>query len=663
MTKSVKIGTPGIKSILRKLRFSQNNFYKSIVEYIWNGFDAKADRVDLIIDVNQTGSIQKMIIKDNGTGITKENLSQKFEPFFESEKVLQPKMEKHTSQLHGCIGIGRLTFFTFAYFANWDTIYASKDKNYKYSIDIAANSLKAYSDSNETKTTEPTGTTVSFSGFQKHTTDPEVIKKILEYLKLEFGWYLELNKPFGKKIFVNGEELDYSSIIGDDSEEFTFKCGSPEKTFKIKYTRWKEKLTEEYSKFYYLNSESQEKYKENTTLNNQGDQFYHSIYISGDYFNNFNFTSATESSQKALSGGVRSDEIFKLLINELSAFLRKKRKPFLKEHSETIIKDLRNDKILNIETKNEVEIIQNQELETLIRGIYEVEPKIFFNLKVEQKKALIGMLKLLMNSDERDQILEIVGQIIDLAPQEKKDLMDLLKSTKLSSIIKTMNVIKHRYEVLEILKKINFEGEFGANEVNHLQSVVETNTWLFGEQYSLIASSEDTFDKALREFRKKVLDEETTEKMSSSERNKQMDVFLCKQLKSDTKIRNIIIELKHPKKKLGEKEVSQIKKYFRIILNEPRFNADNYTWDYILVGSAFDAGGYIEQELENCKNFGESGLIFNPGKNHKINARKWSDLLIECELRHDFINKNLEIQKNNLIRDVITPDDAVKKAK
>jgi hypothetical protein len=52
---------------------------------------------------------------DNGYGIDFEKLTSKFNPFYESEKAIEISTPKHTSTMHGKNGVGRLTFFTFAY--------------------------------------------------------------------------------------------------------------------------------------------------------------------------------------------------------------------------------------------------------------------------------------------------------------------------------------------------------------------------------------------------------------------------------------------------------------------------------------------------------------------------------------------------------------------
>lgn len=41
----------------------------AIAEYIWNGFDAKATRIDLFIESNKLGYISHIGIQDNGEGI------------------------------------------------------------------------------------------------------------------------------------------------------------------------------------------------------------------------------------------------------------------------------------------------------------------------------------------------------------------------------------------------------------------------------------------------------------------------------------------------------------------------------------------------------------------------------------------------------------------
>ena len=81
MSRNIRITTEGIKYALNKLSYTQKNFYKSISEYVWNGFDARAGVVIIEYDY-QAGLLRSLSVKDNGYGISHKELLFKFDPFF-----------------------------------------------------------------------------------------------------------------------------------------------------------------------------------------------------------------------------------------------------------------------------------------------------------------------------------------------------------------------------------------------------------------------------------------------------------------------------------------------------------------------------------------------------------------------------------------------------
>ena len=130
---SIEIGTPGIRKALNKY-----SPMSAIAEFIWNGFDAGADLVDIQYDANELGYINALRIVDNGSGIDYSELGKKFKPFLHTNKVFDPD-ETHygPSARHGKNGIGRLTFFKFAERAIGTTVYKVKLDGFReYSIEI-----------------------------------------------------------------------------------------------------------------------------------------------------------------------------------------------------------------------------------------------------------------------------------------------------------------------------------------------------------------------------------------------------------------------------------------------------------------------------------------------------------------------------------------------
>lgn len=668
MAKEVKINAKGIKLSL-KAKFSEKIFYKAIAEYIWNGFDAQATEVELEYEFTSGGTLKKLIVKDNGHGINHKELIRKFEPIFESDKSQGKEINNRTSTYHGKNGVGRFTFFTFSNFATWTTVYEENGQNFKYKITISADTLELFTGAEDVpeKTNDPVGTIVEFSNFKRRKSFPKgknksevIIDEMLEYIKKQFCWYIELKKPFGYRLLVNGEDINYSELISEE-EEFNIIHEKSGMTFIARYIRWS-KFLPEHSKFYYLDENYNELHNENNTLNKKGDRFYQSVFISSLYFRDFNFGSEEQSTQMNVIGASRSDEIYKYLKEELNQFLRKKRRPFLREYAKKVIKEFEDEGIIVKKNKTDFELIQIEDLENVVQEIYTTQPKVFNSLNKEQKQILAGLLDLVLNSAERERVIDIIDQIVKLDPDERFELSEILKVTNMTRIIKTLNLIKDRYEVLEILQQVLFNPNLGANEVDHLQKIIENHTWIFGEKYSLVAAAEDNFEVALRSHIKTLTDKDEKVHVDHPNKLKQVDIFICRQEKNYGNIHNFIIELKHPQKRLGEAHLSQVKKYMQTILEIDRFNADNYTWDFLLIGNRFDNSGFIEGELENAKRKGEPGLVYQL-KNYKIYVRRWSEILNDCDLRHKFLQEKLELERSSLVKDLMYPDQAVQLAK
>lgn len=91
---NVQITSKGIKNSLKKY-----TSLKSICEYVWNGFDAKATQVIVEASENILGNISFIKVVDNGYGIARNQLDDKFRPFFQSEKIYDPNAKQ--SDVHG----------------------------------------------------------------------------------------------------------------------------------------------------------------------------------------------------------------------------------------------------------------------------------------------------------------------------------------------------------------------------------------------------------------------------------------------------------------------------------------------------------------------------------------------------------------------------------
>ena len=649
--KNVLITPDGIQRNLRSFKPIE-----ALCEYIWNGFDAGANIVSIELNKNELGLINMITIQDNGSGIAFEDLEIKFQRFNDSTRLV-PGEKNNKTLPRGRRGIGRLTFFAFAQRCRWETVYAINDKHFAYHIDMAKDSINQYDDNGGKKpqeTTEPTGTKVLFT--QIDTIDKD---EVVHVLKTQFFWFLELEKKQNYKILVDGEPLVYEDFVEErvklivDEDEYTHK-------YDITLVKWKEKLGTEYSRLYFLDSEGKEKYKETTKLNRQKDQFYHSVFIESEYFDDFCFDTPEIEGQTAIFAN-KSDDEYKKIIDFINGKLVSYRKKYLKEASEKYISTLVDSKVYpEIDRSTVLGEFKRQQLDDLVGTLYIAQPKIFTGLSDENKKIVLGLLNLIMETGDKPELYKILQQVIDLEEDELKKLSDILRYTSLSNITKTIQLLKDRQEVIQALKEIIFNKEFNAYEVEHVQKIVQSHYWIFGEQYNLISAAEPDFEQALLGLLKASGKKDKKVRIEHEDKNKEMDIFMIKQDRRGNVIENVVVELKRPSVKLGEKQLSQVKQYMRVIKSEDRFNSGDSKWTYYLVGNEFDASGYIEGELENCRSKGDKHLVYETNSGlTRIYVLKWSELFDELLTRHEYLMDKLKFEEELWIKKHNSADETV----
>ena len=630
---------------------------KAICEYLWNGFDANASQLSIKYTKNAF-NITSLEILDNGEGIDRSSLQETFGCFQDSQKL---HTYQWSSQVKGKKGKGRYSFNCFASKADWVTVYKDKESHYiRHKITIKKGDNQNYDDNEqETKSSsvKRTGTTVSFSDINLPSDffDSEVF---LDYLKKEFAVFLFLNKAQFKEILINGEKLDYEDVI-EDSDNKVIQIEGDRTTFyfHVTYIRWKEKMKENYS-MYFLDSSQTEKFERTTTFNNKDTKFHHSLYISSDYFNHFVDDATGEKNLFGTDNTSPKDKVFKTLVKKLKCFLEEKQKKYVAEVASKKLLEKYQSKGIIRQPQNDYDKILVEDLKKTISAMYEVQPKIFTNLQDDQAKTLVGVVELLLQTDKREDLISIMESVVKLSDDERHNLASVLKTTDLARITDTIRLIQNRIRTISALK-VAVKPENGMNEVDDLQKLVEQSFWIFGEEYNIVTQAEPDFNQALMEYLDKLYDtvpgisksNYSKDKIEHPDVNKEMDIFAFRQNIQSSTIDNIVVELKHPTVKLGEKELSQVKTYMNVIMRDSRFNASNMRWKFFLVGNDFDSSNYLHNEMRNAINWGKKNLVChvdNNGIQYEIFVIKWSELFADFEIRHNFLLKKLEMKRDEL---------------
>ncbi len=620
------------------------DYRKAIAEYIWNGFDANASRVDINFDANEVGFINKLSIIDNGIGIDISNLNETFGNFLDSQKE---QSFSATGFVKGKKGKGRYSFTNFCHKAIWNTTFSKVDKLLNYTITIEKSDSVNYavSDQKNINKGQQTGTKVFFEEFFNLTGDLLESDSFQQFLSQEFGWFLYLNKDKNYKLVVNGDEVKYQSIIADTAN---FELPIGKNDFKITYIRWSKKIGDKYF-YYFLSSKQLEVDRKHTSFNNKAIEFHHSLYIESEYFDDFEETKENEPTLGFFKN--QADDTYKALISHLNLFLKEKEKHFIKENkADELIRKYNKDGVFPKFKSNDYEKLRKQDLENVVKEIYCSEPKIFLKLNKEQSKTLVGFLNLLLDSEERENILTILESVTKLDEEEREALAKTLKNTELKHIISLVRFLENRFKIINSLKVLVFDLEKYTNEREHIQKVVESNYWLFGEQYHLV-SADENFEILLHNYLHFVESEDKKPKISSLNKKnklKRPDIFICQQnfypdplTSGDVIEENIIVELKRPSVVIGMVQFRQIENYMRFIVDEELFNSQHRKWKFILIGKKID--DYIKDLYENQKNKGKKFLVQSI-RNYEIYAMTWDDIFTDYRLKNKHMVDKLKFK-------------------
>lgn len=620
------------------------NYKEAVAEYIWNGFDAGASKIEIVTHSNELGGLEFLEVIDNGKGIIYDNIDNTFGAFLVSQKNNTPKW----SNIHGSKGKGRFSFIAFADKAIWSTVYQGDRGKKSYSIQIDFDDkdymdISDVVDSNQSNT----GTKVTFtgiSGLKKENFKTYDFKTSLCNI---FAWFLYLNKDKDYKIVIDGESLDYSNLIDSKLSE-TRNINIEDFEFKVHFIKWIGKIREHYY-YYFLDNKQCEKYKEYTSFNKDSIEFPHSMYIESEYFNGFApINKKTNKNQINLFTRNQKDVVFVSLVKELKNIIENKRKKYIKEEAPNIIEKYNKEGVFPKFKDNKYDQQRKKDLEEVVVEIYAIQPKIFNRSGFEQKKSIIGFLNLLLDTDERENILDIIDDITKLTSKEREELGNILKKTDFSRIIKMIKLIENRFLVIEMLKKLIYDLPMFTNERNHIQKIIEKNYWLFGEQYNLV-SADDNFEKALKQYLYLVDGNEDKEsyKIENQDRLRRPDIFICRSRKveyfnANELEENIIVELKEPNVVLNKKVYRQVEDYMDLIMNEKQFNSTLRKWKFILVSTTTD--DFIKGLYKSNEDKGRAFLV-RWHENFEIYAMTWDDVFKNFEIRHTYLLDKLQYNK------------------
>lgn len=621
----------------------------AVCEYIWNGFEAGATQISVSLQGASMQEAMQLVVKDNGSGIPYKNLNETFGTFLSSLKNTSEIRIKSQSNK----GKGRFSYLAFSSSAEWETIYEDEGQLKSYCIQTDSADKSRFETSQPVIATgaSSTGTVVRFPLYDSKTTDQVSYLSIKKKLLEEFAWYLHLNKAKNYSLEYMGIPLDVSEYINTDlSKESTEKLGQYE--FDINIVVWNSNVSNS-SKIYYLTQSGEIVAVENTSFNKNKVGFYHAVFVSSAFFRvGMFFPQEDTGEQISIEGQDQTDPrpYLRDLKRMIAFIVSDVLKSFLTCQADLRMAEMERKGNYPVFSKDEYGKLRKKDFETVTRELYCVEPHIFYQLNDTQERSLLGFLNLLLSSDERENVLQIVEQVVSLTSEQRENFASILRRSKLQYIIDAVSIIERRVAVIEELKKIVFETCKFANERDHIQKIIEQHFWLFGEQYHMLTSDKN-LSTSLREY-EKITDcpGDTGFTMTTEDARQRADIFLySQQVREDSTSEMLIIELKAPHVKLSLDVFNQIVRYANTIRKEPRFTSSNRTWRFFTVCAEVDDD--VKVKYENFKQHGKKGLADIIG-NFELYALSWDDVFQAFEARHSFMLEKLELDYSQVTEEL-----------
>lgn len=285
----------------------------------------------------------------------------------------------------------------------------------------------------------------------------------------------------------------------------------------------------------------------------------------------------------------------------------------------------------------------------------------------EQKYKLIAkdagikevFFPLLERSIADGNVTQILNSILKSDKKTTDKFKNLLDSTDIESVVHFNSEIAEKIQFLNFLHDINYGtiSEF-VPERKVLHKIIEKQLWLFGESYNGIPTilwSDKKMMGIFNDLRNKYLsyppstDDDNLVDFKSGELNDITDLFFTNERKlDDGSTEYMIVELKAPKCKLSQKEISQIKRYSYAVESSAPLPKHKARYKLILISA--DINLQAKSELKSA--FAAYGVPFllerKTDVNIEIYMMTWAELISLQRNKLNYLSQYLKVKDKSV---------------
>lgn len=610
-------------------RQAQARPIQALAELIWNALDADATRADVLLRYGELG-LSEIIVRDNGHGIPHTDAPALFTRLGGSWKKPGMRTKTKGRTLHGHEGRGRFKAFALGRVADWRITYQHDDGNlYAYDMEIIEDSIQKFRVSDQTEIARgTTGVEVTISELHGEYPSIEPDNALPELTEI-FALYLKDYRDIA--IRLKGERIDPAAAIAsmESFELAEIRDGDTAHPASLEIVEWRTATT----RTLYLCSQDGFPLSRVTERRFHVGDFQFSAYLKSPFITELNRTGQLELAEMhpALNDAVYdAQETIKAYFRDRAA-----------ERARSVVEEWKEEKIYPYEGEPQ------SVLEDAERKVFDIVAVTasgympdFRNTDVKNKAMHLRLLRTAIEKSPKE-LQIIMNEVLQLPKRKQEELASLLEEASLSNIIEAAKEVADRLKFVDALDAILFDAQRKdkLKERTQLHKILEDNSWLFGEEYTLSASDR-ALTTVLRKHRKLLGDEIAIDKpvRTYSKERGIIDLMLSRQLRRHRSedIEHLVVELKAPKVRIGKNELNQIQEYAFAVADDERFKRNNVKWTFWVVSDDID--GFAEKQI--LPNEYYEGTIHRRD-DIVIAIKTWSQLIADNKARLQFFQEKL----------------------